>query len=471
MDVPNIVQAAPAGGQTGTFSATLRQTRIGLAADGPPLAAARTSGVVAMDFFGGIPGFQTGQVMPLPRLIVGFARIETDRLAFQAGQDHVILAPRDPVVAGRRSPSRRCSDRATCTCARRRRASKRRSRPGVRLTAGILAPVGGDLPGENYRFVPPALGGERSRHPALQAHLGYSSDPDVDAPRRVAVGVSGHFGRERRRAPRRELGRGRGLCRAARCDRGGRRIVHRKEHRRVRGRHRARRARVRRLGRAAVLSDEPADRVGGRGLDRLRGPVFSLPRRESRSAYGTLRYALTPEIEAAVEYHRLATRPGTGAERRATITSTGSCCTGSDDGAHRNPAGSSRAGCSGVAMAAVPAAAAGRAGFRNRANDDAAGHHACVRRDVCRADRRDRAAAAGAGLDHAAQQDVPAAGARRARRLDGEPSRTRTRSSTTCSRSRAPSHSTWASTARVTRATARSRGRARTACSATSTPR
>ena len=53
-------------------------------------------GVVAMDFFGGIPGFQTGQVMGLPRLLVAFARIESDRTALEVGQDHMILAPSDP---------------------------------------------------------------------------------------------------------------------------------------------------------------------------------------------------------------------------------------------------------------------------------------------------------------------------------------------------------------------------------------
>ena len=49
-----------------------------------------------MDFFGGIPGFQTGQVMGLPRLLVAFARLEGERTAVEIGQDHMILAPRDP---------------------------------------------------------------------------------------------------------------------------------------------------------------------------------------------------------------------------------------------------------------------------------------------------------------------------------------------------------------------------------------
>jgi hypothetical protein len=316
MDVPNIVQPRPADGRTGSFSATLRQTRIGFTADGPEVGGARTSGVVAVDFFNGIPGFQTGQVMPLPRLLVGFARIESDRLAFQAGQDHVILAPRDPSSLAAfafpllfrsgnlylRAPQARIEAAFT---------------PGIRLTGGIVAPIGGDLPGEDYRFVPPALGGERSRHPAFQAHLGYASDAAVDAPRRAAFGVSGHFGRERRTSGVSESWAG-ALDFAFRRDRVG-----------VAGEVFAG-SNIDAFGGATGLDARaeggwaevqffPTDRLAahaGFGLDRLRGSVQSLPRRRSRTAYGNIRFALTPEVEAGLEYYWLATRPGSGGERR-----------------------------------------------------------------------------------------------------------------------------------------------------------
>ena len=67
----------------------------------------------------------------------------------------------------------------------------------LRASGGIVAPIGGDLTVEDYRFVPPALGGERSRRPGLQARVGYASDEPA-APRLVDVGVSGHYGWERR---------------------------------------------------------------------------------------------------------------------------------------------------------------------------------------------------------------------------------------------------------------------------------
>ena len=145
LDNPNIVGAPPADGHGGTMSASLRQTRIGFAADGPTIGAARTNAVVAMDFFGGIPGFQTGQVMGLPRLLVAFARIEGERTALEIGQDHMILAPRDPTSLAAfafpllfrsgnlylRAPQvrvERTFDLASARHGRHRRADRRRSR-------------------------------------------------------------------------------------------------------------------------------------------------------------------------------------------------------------------------------------------------------------------------------------------------------------------------------------------------------
>jgi hypothetical protein len=316
MDLPNIVQPPPADGHAGTFSATMRQTRIGLTADGPRVGSARSSGVVALDFFGGIPGFQTGQVMGLPRLVVGFARIETDRVAFQAGQDHVVLAPREPSSLASfafpqlfrsgnlylRAPQARVEAALT---------------PQVRLTAGLLAPVGGDVPGEDYRFVPPALGGERSRHPALQAHVGYASDTELDARRRVALGVSGHFGRERRSGRLDESWAG-AIDFALRRDRiGAAGEVFTGRNIDAFGGGTGLDARAE--GGWAELQLFPTDRLSanaGAGIDRLRGNVRGFPRRRNRTAYGNIRYALTPEVDAGFEYKWLGTLPGTGDERR-----------------------------------------------------------------------------------------------------------------------------------------------------------
>ena len=70
---------------------------------------------------------------------------------------------------------------------------------GLRVTGGFVAPIGGDVPGEDYRFVPQAFGGERSRRPALQGRLSFATG-EPDAVRHVNLGVSGHHAWERRGA-------------------------------------------------------------------------------------------------------------------------------------------------------------------------------------------------------------------------------------------------------------------------------
>ena len=92
LDTPNFATASNGG----SFSSTLRQTRIGASIDGPEVGGFKTSGVVAMDFFGGISNFSTGQTMGLPRLLYGYMRLDGTRTAFEIGQDHMILAPKNP---------------------------------------------------------------------------------------------------------------------------------------------------------------------------------------------------------------------------------------------------------------------------------------------------------------------------------------------------------------------------------------
>jgi hypothetical protein len=315
LDQPNVVAPAPAGGHTGTFSASLRQTRVGLMADGPTIRSARTSGVLAVDFFGGMPGFQTGQVMALPRLLVAFARIEGARSALQVGQDHVVLAPRDPTsLAAQAFPALFRSGNLYLRAPQVR--AEHRRETGLEASVAIVAPVAGDVPGEAYRFVPPALSGERSRQPAYQARLGFRRGGPEDR-RSVSLGLSGHYGRERRDASTAK-------SRAAAIDFAIRRNLVGVAGECFVGDN------LDAFGGGLGLDARAAGgwfelQVGapgrlsahaGAGLDELRGPGASLaPRRRNRSLFGNIIWSLTPEVEASVEYRWLATKPGSGPER------------------------------------------------------------------------------------------------------------------------------------------------------------
>ena len=314
LDNPNIINATPADGEAGTMSASMRQTRIGFAADGPTLGSVRTNAVVAMDFFGGIPGFQTGQVMGLPRLLVAYARIEGEKTALEVGQDHVILAPRDPTsLAAYSFPllfrSGNLYLRAPQVRVERTFASR------LRAAAGIVAPIGGDLVGDAYLFVPPALGGERSQRPGVQARFAYTAGEATDR-RMVDIGVSGHTGWERR---------GTALVNgwAAALDFAARRDVVGVAGELFVGDNAdafggATGLDARSAGGWSELQLFPSSRVAftaGAGVDRVRGDRrLTLVRGENRSAYGNVIFSLTPEVQASFEYRWLKTFAGT-AER------------------------------------------------------------------------------------------------------------------------------------------------------------
>jgi hypothetical protein len=310
LENPNIVGAVPADGHNGTMSATLRQTRIGFAANGPAIGAAHTSAVVAFDFFGGIPGFQTGQVMGLPRLLVGYARIEGAHTALEAGQDHAILAPRDPTsLAAYSFPLLFRSGNLYLRAPQVRIEQKWAS--GLNATAGIVAPIGGDLVGDGYLFVPPALGGERSQRPGVQARIAFARG-DTAAPNRVDAGLSGHLGWERRAD---------GLTRswAAAVD-----LAARRQYVGIAGEAFAGDnidafggglgLDARAAGGWGEVQLFPSDRVtltAGGGIDEIRGArQVTLPRGRNRSAYGSVIFSLTPEVQTSFEYRHLSTLAG-----------------------------------------------------------------------------------------------------------------------------------------------------------------
>jgi hypothetical protein len=316
LDAPNLVNAPPPDGHNGSFSATLRQTRIGLTMDGPALGSARSNATMAVDFFGGIPGFVTGQVMGLPRLLVAFARLEGPRTAVEVGQDHMILAPVDPTsLASFAFPALFRSGNLYLRAPQVRVEHAIGSHLGV--MGGIVAPIGGDVPGEDYRFVPQAFAGERSRRPGVQARVAAKAG-DRDTDRHADIGVSGHYGWERRTA---RLARSFAAAvdfsvRLDRVGAAGEFFVG--ENIDAFGGGAGLDARTR--GGWAEVQLHAGERVSfaaGAGLDRIRGlRPPTLPRHRNRSAYGTTIFSLTPEIQAAFEYHWLATLPGIGSERR-----------------------------------------------------------------------------------------------------------------------------------------------------------
>jgi hypothetical protein len=314
LDIPNLVMPPPADGSTGSMSATLRQTRVGFTIDAPRMGSFRTSGVVALDFFGGIPAFQTAQVIGLPRLVAAYARLDGDRTALEVGQDHVILAPRDPTsIAAFAFPLLFRSGNLYLRAPQAR--VEHAFLPRLRAIAGIVAPIAGDFTGTDYVFVPPALGGERSRRPGVQARIAYETTRETDAPRLLDIGVSGHLGWQRRGAVLARSWAG-AVDFAARRDLVG-----------VAGEvfvgdnadafGGALGLDARSAGGWTELQLFPSNRISlttGIGVDAIQGNQrFTLPRRQNRGAYGSIIFSLTPDVRASFEYRGLETLTGSAA--------------------------------------------------------------------------------------------------------------------------------------------------------------
>jgi len=319
LDIPNIANPDTPGIRNGSFSSTLRQTRIGAIFDGPAVAGMKINGTLAMDFFGGIPNFQTGPVIPLPRLLYAYMRLDGERTAFEIGQDQMILAPKNPTsLVGIAFPTLYRSGNLYMRVPqiRAERVLASGGLGQIRAVGGILAPIVGDFSNAFYQFVPPNLAGERSRVPFVQSRISWRATPagPYEQPQ-WEFGVSGHYGRERFTLQRLPTWAGSADfdANAGRFGVGGEYFI---------GRN---------LDAFGGSIAQPAKSQGGfiegrlaatrrlsfntgYGTDRL-FDLFKFPAQLSRNGtfYSNGIYSFTPEFRAAFEYQRLVTRPaGTG---------------------------------------------------------------------------------------------------------------------------------------------------------------
>ena len=200
LESPNLVGTTA----TGSMTSTLRQSRIGVDVGVIPVGGWKATGRLILDFFGGTPGFVTGTVMGLPRLLYAFGRLEHGGTAVEVGQDHVLLAPRDPTSLAAYAFPQFFRSGNLYLRAPQVRVEQRFG--GVTLSGGIVAPVVGDA-GPTYVFAPPAGAGERSERPAFESRVGYGRGTE-NSGGEFHAGLSGHYGWSRFGAVARAVDRG-----------------------------------------------------------------------------------------------------------------------------------------------------------------------------------------------------------------------------------------------------------------------
>lgn len=310
LENPNLVAAAPPGGATaGSMSATVRQSRVGFEIGTMPVGSWTASGAMMVDFFGGVPNFQNGTVMGLPRLLYAFGRLETDRTAIHVGQDHVLLAPRDPTsLAALSFPLFFRSGNLHLRAPQAR--VERSVGAALTLAGGIVAPIAGDF-SDFYEFAPAAGAGERSKRPALQGRAEFGRG-NLDDESGFSIGGGGQYGWRRvvqTLDPSWAVAVDANV-RVGRFGLGGE--VFRAENGEALG------AALSQAGsafggwiEARVALSARLDVNAGVGVDRPEEAALGrLVRQENRGAFGNLIFRLTPEVATSLEYCWLETRAG-----------------------------------------------------------------------------------------------------------------------------------------------------------------
>ncbi|HLY60418.1 MAG TPA: hypothetical protein VKV95_06590 [Terriglobia bacterium] len=194
-DIPSVVNwAATVPSSTGSFSSSMRQSRIGLVVDGPAIGSMHASGYFAVDFLGGAADFQSGPLFGLPHVVYGYVRLDGAKTSLEAGQDEIILASRHPTSLVAMSfpelfRSGDLYDRAPQVRVERELASNKRG--SLRATVGLVAPVanypGLDFPGAGLL--------EAWQRPAIQGRLAWRpAEAASSANSGFEFGVSAHYG-------------------------------------------------------------------------------------------------------------------------------------------------------------------------------------------------------------------------------------------------------------------------------------
>jgi len=313
LENPNLAEASPAGTDTGSFTSTLRQSQLGLNVGPIPVGSLTASGALVADFMGGVPGFVTGTVMGLPRMVYAFARLESERTALQVGQDLNLLAPRDPTsLAAQSFPLLFRSGNLYLRSPQVR--LEQNVGGGLTLKGGIAAPLAADAV-NSYTFAPTAGSGERSQRPAFEGRAEYSIG-DADAPSEFSVGVSGRYGWRRPLAALQAAGSYAAdfNVRFGRIGAAGEFFYTEDAAEFGAAVAQARPARGGWVeARAALTSRLSAN--AGVGMDRVRETVPFGARSENRSAFGNVIFDLTPEVAVSTEYRWLQTQLGSALKR------------------------------------------------------------------------------------------------------------------------------------------------------------
>jgi hypothetical protein len=312
LENPNITDPEIAGVEPGSFTSTLKQSQIGLNVGAIPMGSWNASGAIVADFFGGVPGFVTGTIFGLPRLLYAFARLEHGDTAVMVGQDHNLLAPRDPTsLAAQSFP---LLFRSGNLYLRSPQVRVEQKAGGFAVKGGIAAPMAADA-ANFYVFAPQAGAGERSGRPAFEARGEYNAgSPDADREFNVGAAV-----RQAWREPVADVTSTTSFAadfnaRLGRIGFAGEYFTTDDAAEFGSGVAQARAAQGGWVEGRLRLTPRLSTNVGY-GMDQVDDPVPAAARSENRSVFGNVIFNFTPEVGMSLEYRWLETTLGSALKR------------------------------------------------------------------------------------------------------------------------------------------------------------
>ncbi len=192
-DIPALALPNAAGSSGGSFGGTLRQSQIGLSAEGPRFAGAQTSADIRFDFGGGFAGNPNGVNYGLAWLRTGTVRLDWPNTSIIAGQDMLFISPLSPSSFASLSIPALNYAGNLWTWTPQVRVEHRIALADdstLLLQGGILD----NLDGESaYSFYRTPQAGEASRQPAYATRVAWTRSVFGQP---LTVGAGGYYGRQ-----------------------------------------------------------------------------------------------------------------------------------------------------------------------------------------------------------------------------------------------------------------------------------
>jgi len=188
-DVPELALPRLPNQGSGAFTATLRQSILGLEATGPSVWGAKSSANIYADFFGGFPDADFGVAAGLVRLRTGRIRLDWPHTSLVFGQESPFFSPLSPTsLATLGQPALAWAGNLWSWTPQIRAEHEFRvsGTSSLQVQAGILDPIDSSRPAaQSFREPSP---GEQSRQPGYASRVAWTRQTREDRPLTLGLG-------------------------------------------------------------------------------------------------------------------------------------------------------------------------------------------------------------------------------------------------------------------------------------------